>query len=367
MTLETLTCDGSRSLATMRIMLVDDHPANLDLAQQVLGGAGYTCVSATRDPAVAVRLCQADCPDVLLLDLHMPELDGFEVLARLRTLIKPPVLLPVCVLTADVSTQSRRRALSLGARDFLTKPFDPVELLVRVRNLLETRHLQIALQRANASLSDDVLARTIQLEAARFEMIERLARAGEYRDDDTQRHASRIGRRSALLARRMGIGPHEAELITHAAPLHDVGKIGVSDTILLKPGALTPAERALMQRHAAIGARLLSGGSSDILRMAERIARSHHERFDGAGYPDGLAGDAIPLVARIVAIVDVFDALTHERPYKRAWPIERALTAIRSERGRHFDPAVVDAFLTLDLDELVDLDDEASRGLVAHL
>jgi putative two-component system response regulator len=287
----------------------------------------------------------------------MPELDGFEVLARLRTLIKPPVLLPVCVLTADITIERRRRALSLGARDFLTKPVDPVELLMRVRNLLQARHLQRALQRANASLSDDVLARSIQLEAAKFEMLERLARAGEYRDDATHRHAIRIGQRSALLARRMGMTAAEAELISHAAPLHDVGKIGVRDDILLKPGPLTSDERASMQRHTLIGASLLSGGSSDILRMAEQIARSHHERFDGSGYPDAIAGDAIPVAARIVAIVDVFDALTHARPYKQAWPIDRALTAIRAERGKHFDPVVVDAFLALDLDEFVDLDD----------
>jgi putative two-component system response regulator len=217
-----------------------------------------------------------------------------------------------------------------------------------VRNLLQVQLLQDKLFEHNASLEELVAERTLDLEHARLEILERLALAAEYRDDATQEHAWRIGRTCFLLAVALGLPSGDAELVRRAAPLHDIGKIGVPDAVLLKPGKLTDEEFEQMKAHTAIGAEILSGSSSSLLRMAERIALTHHERWDGTGYPNGLARERIPLPGRIVAVADVFDALTHERPYKHAWTIEEAVAEIFHQGGRHFDPAVVHAFASLD-------------------
>jgi putative two-component system response regulator len=264
------------------------------------------------------------------------------------------------VLTADATEEVRHRALEAGARDFLTKPFSASELLLRVRNLLEVQRLHRQLRDQNASLERQVARRTGELEQARLEILDRLALAAEYRDDATQQHARRIGRTARVLASAVGLGDGQARLIGRAAPLHDIGKIGVPDAILLKPGRLTEAEFAAMKTHTTIGAGILSGGTSTLLRMAERIALSHHERWDGQGYPYGRHGTEVPLAGRIVAIADVFDALTHERPYKQAWPVATAVAEMLSQRERQFDPALLDAFATLDHDALVTrFDDQA--------
>jgi putative two-component system response regulator len=255
---------------------------------------------------------------------------------------------PFLVLTADATEETKRRALSVGARDFLTKPLDQIELLLRVRNLLQVQQLQGRLREQNESLEDEVFERTRDLEQARLEMLDRLALAAEYRDDDTQEHAWRIARSCALLASRLGLPDRGVELIRRAAPLHDIGKIGIPDAILLKPGKLTDLEFERIKTHTTIGAEILSGSRSPLLRLAERIALTHHERWDGLGYPRGLSGDEIPLAGRIVAVADAFDALTHERPYKEAWPLEKAVREILAQAGRQFDPGVVDAFSRLD-------------------
>jgi len=252
--------------------------------------------------------------------------------------------LPIVILSGDLTPEARRDALSRGAKDFVNKPFQPDELLLRIKTLLETRFLYLEIQSQNQLLEAKVRERTRELVEAQIEIIERLAIAAEFRDDNTGQHTQRVGQMSALLARHLGLPDAQVSLIARAAPLHDVGKIGVPDTILLKIGKLTPTEFELVKQHTVIGARILSGGKFPLLRLAEDIAYSHHERWDGEGYA-GLRKTDIPLAGRIVAVADVFDALTQQRPYKPAWPIGEAIAEIDRQRERQFDPGVVDAFL----------------------
>jgi len=328
-----------------RILIVDDQQANVRLLERVLESAGYTQVFGTTDSREAVPLALQCRPDLILLDLSMPHMDGFEVMRQLGQHLSPDEYLPILVLTADITSEAKQQALSIGAKDFLTKPFEITEVLLRIRNLLHARFLHVALQGQNQVLDQKVRERTRQLEKAHLEILERLALAAEYRDDCTGRHTQRVGRLSALLAGALGLAEEEVVLFRRAAPLHDVGKIGIPDLILLKPGRLTPEEFAVMKTHTTIGARILSGGSFPLLKLAEEIALRHHERWDGSGYPGGLAGEAIPLSGRILAVADSFDALTHERPYKQAWPVEEAMAEVASQSGRQFDPRVVAAFL----------------------
>ncbi len=344
---------AKEDLTELPIVAVDDEDANVLLLRRVLERAGYTSLTTTTDPTTVLSLVEEHRPRLVLLDLHMPRMDGFELMERLGELEGEPDGVAMLVLTADITDQAKRRALELGARDFLTKPIDHVELALRVRNLLQVQHLQDRLLAQNANLEEQVAARTRELEVARLEVLDRLALAGEYRDDDTQQHAWRIGRSSALMAAELGLGREQAELIGRAAPLHDIGKLGVSDAILRKPGPLSEEDFECVKRHAAIGAEILAGSSSALLQMAQVIAHSHHERWDGAGYPNGLAGEEIPLPGRIAAVADVFDALTHERPYKRAWEVDEAVAEIREGSGSQFDPAVVEVFLRLDHDTLL--------------
>jgi putative two-component system response regulator len=340
-------------LTGARVLVVDDEPANVRLLEKLLLRWGFSDVISTTNPSEVVALCRRVCPDLLLLDLQMPEPNGFELLELLAPEIRGRTRLPVLVLTADISPDVRRTALANGARDFVTKPFDPSEVELRVRNLLETRRLQLELELQNETLELRVRERTHDLDQARLETLERLALAGEYRDDNTHEHAERVGRTAAHLAEALGRSADEIELLRRAAPLHDIGKIGVPDAILLKPGRLDPSEYGLMQTHAAIGHQILSGSGSRVLRLSADIARTHHERWDGCGYPAGLAGDAIPLAGRITALADVFDALTHQRPYKDAWPIDAAVAEIRLGAGRHFDPAAVEVFEGLDPESML--------------
>jgi putative two-component system response regulator len=323
-----------------RILIVDDEPANVGLLTRILQREGYTDVLGITDSRQAPGLVEEFRPDLILLDLRMPGLDGFGVLEAIKPHLTNGNYLPVLTLTADASDQMKQAALSRGSKDFLAKPFNPIEVLLRIQNLLELRFLYLHLETA-------VRDRTRELEEAQIEIVERLARAAEFRDEDTARHTRRIGDVAAQLGRAIGLDETHVDLIRRAAPLHDVGKIATPDGILLKPGPLTPEEWQIMRQHAAIGSHMLAGGSSVLMQVAERIARSHHERWDGSGYPDGLAGEAIPIEARLVAVADVLDALTHERPYRAAWPLAKVLALIESNRGTHFDPRIVDALLAL--------------------
>ncbi len=248
----------------------------------------------------------------------MPRLDGFQVLELLQPWIHAQPAMPVLVVTADVTEETCEHALTAGARDFLTKPFNHSEVALRVANLLETREAHKQLKHSNETLEQRVLERTHELEQAKLDAIDRLALAAEYRDDDTQEHAHRVGRTAAHLAASLGVSTTSMSIIHRAAALHDIGKIGIPDAILLKPARLTSKEFEVIKTHTRIGYEILTGSSSELLRVAAQIALTHHERWDGTGYPAGLAGEDIPIAGRLVAVADVFDALTHDRPYKNA-------------------------------------------------
>jgi putative two-component system response regulator len=337
-----------------RILIVDDQQPNVILLERMLERWGYDKVTVTTQSHEVPNLCATLNPDLVLLDLQMPKPDGFELMEILAPRIETAPRMPVLILTADVTAATRQRALAVGASDFLSKPLEPIEVRLRIANLLETRRLELEMLSHNQLLEARIRERTDDLERARLELLERLALAAEYRDDNTQEHAQRVGRTVALLAAAIGLGADDVEVLLRAAPLHDIGKIGVPDAILLKTAPLSPPEFAVMQAHTTIGAQILSGSEFAILQTAERIAGSHHERWDGGGYPCRLAREAIPLAGRLVAVADVFDALIHERPYKLAWPLDRAVEEILSLSGTHFDPDVVAAFQTLDHERLID-------------
>lgn len=332
-------------LVDARILLVDDERANVLLLERILQKAGYCNVLSSTDPEAVLGLVEEFRPDLLLLDLRMPRLDGFEILERLGAEAFDRDL-PVLVLTADATKDAKRRALAAGARDFLTKPLDVDEVLLRIANMLDIRSLTLELRAKNATLEDRVIERTRELEESHIETFERLALAAEYRDDDTGQHTRRVGRMAAILGQELGLASDAVQLLERAAGLHDVGKIGVPDAILLAPRKLTPEEFDVVKTHTVIGAKILSGSRSPLMLMAEEIAWSHHERWDGRGYAGAIA-EEIPLMGRITTVADVFDALTHERPYKEAWPLERAIDEIAAQRGEQFDPRIVDAFVAI--------------------
>lgn len=340
------------SLADSRILIVDDEPGNVQLLQRILVREGYRRVTGLSNPREAMAVIDEDRLDVVLLDLHMPVVDGYQILESIMTSLDPGRrTLPVIVLTADATPEARRRALTSGAADFITKPFDVVEVALRIRNTLERHQLHSEVRRQNELLEDRVRARTIELERAQLETFERLALAAEFRDDDTGKHTRRVGGVARAIAEQLGMAGIDLDLLERAAGLHDVGKIGVPDGILLKPDRLTPEEFEVVKTHTVIGARILSGSHSPLLQLGEIIAGSHHERWDGRGY-HGLAGEDIPLHARITSLADAFDAMTTDRPYRAARSREEAIGEIRRERGGQFDPNVVDVFLDLGIDSV---------------
>ncbi|MCS6918850.1 MAG: response regulator [Fimbriimonadales bacterium] len=312
------------------VCVVDDEPNTLEFLRALLQEMGFHRVIATTNAHDTLQLMRTVRPDLMLLDWHLDDMDSEEVLRQLR-LAYPDEIIPVIVLTGDLSPDVKHRALAVGASDFLHKPFDIAEALLRIQNHMEIRRLH--------------QTRTRELELARVEILERLARAAEYRDDTTGQHIVRVGRLSEQIGRVMGLNEELLFQLRHAAPLHDVGKIGIPDSILRKSGALSPEEWQVMQQHTVIGARILEGCPYPVIQMAHQIALTHHERWDGEGYPQGLQGEQIPLWGRIVAVADAYDAMTSDRPYRPAMSHEQSVEIIRAERGRQFDPSVVDAFL----------------------
>lgn len=336
-----------KDIKDSRILIVDDEQANLTLIEKVLELDGYQNFTSTVDSTKAAELYQQFQPHLILLDLNMPVFDGFDVMEQLAAIDPDEKFPSILVLTAQTDRETRIRALNSGAKDYVHKPFDRVELLSRIRNQLEVRRLYETVQNNNNLLEEKVAERTRELQETRLEVIHRLGIAAEYRDNETGLHIIRMSKVSAALAKAVGLSDHECELILNSSPMHDIGKLGIPDSVLLKPGKLDPDEWKIMQTHTSIGAEILSGGDTDLLEQARLIAITHHEKWDGSGYPTGLKGEGIPLVGRIVALADVFDALTSERPYKKAWPVDKAIDYIKEMSGSQFDPALVEIFITI--------------------
>lgn len=329
----------------VRIVFVDDNVANLKfytvLARQLEGPVEVETFNVS---AAALSRCEAAEPDLIVLDYRMPPPDGLEFIRGYRR-FHPDSDTPIIMLTGDNDREVRHQALALGASDFLNKPADPVEFLSRIRNLLKLRERGVRLANHAATLTEEVRAATREIADREHETIIRLMRALEYRDNDTGMHVLRMGQYSRLIGQAMSLSEEEQDLLLRATPMHDIGKVSTPDNVLLKPGKLEPSEWTVMKNHAQAGYDILAGSSSKILQMAAQIALSHHERWDGTGYPQGLRGDAIPLCARICAVGDVFDALMSNRPYKCAWHFEDAMGLIQQEGGKHFDPTVAQWFL----------------------
>ncbi|MGH2774980.1 MAG: HD domain-containing phosphohydrolase [Actinomycetota bacterium] len=352
---------GAPGFSDARILVVDDQSINLRFAASVLRQAGYTNFETIGDPRDVVPNVQSGGADLILCDLHMPRLDGYGVMKALEDVIPENSYVPIVILTADTTIEARQRALSLGAKDFLTKPLDPTEMVLRIANLLETRSLHLRLRAHSDRLEDVVVQRTAALSAAlerveamqqdlrlsQEETVKRLSMAAELRDPTSGAHIDRMSQYCMLLAERIGINFERAETIRIASQMHDVGKIAIPDSILLKPGPLEHSERIEMQRHAEIGQRILAGSRSELMDTAATIAGTHHERVDGQGYPHGLRGEQIPVEGRIAAIADVFDALTSDRVYRPAIPADDALELMTSGAGRHLDAGLLQEFLGL--------------------
>ena len=348
-----------------RILLVDDEPLNIRVVRKYLAGAGYTEFCSTTNPAEVLPTIIRSEPDLVLLDIVMPKFSGLDILSAIRA-DEHVAHIPVVMLTALEDHETKYQALGLGATDFLAKPVDPSELVSRVRNVLVVKAHHDHLRHHAAELERMVKERTAQLEASHQNVIHCLARAAEFRDDDTGRHVLRVGCYAAIIARQLGWDEGKVQMLQQAAQLHDVGKIGIPDSILTKPGKLTTEEFETIQKHcgfgkrifesltesewsqwrthAELGQKILGDCTSPVLEMAAQIALTHHERWDGTGYPIGLAGEDIPLVGRITAVADVFDALSTKRSYKPAFPLEKCFSILTEGRGGHFDPQVLDAF-----------------------
>lgn len=352
-----------------KILIVDDEDAIRRVLRRLLVAEGYDVIEA-EDGRRALDLAWSHNVDTVLLDVMMPAFDGFEVCRHLRADDRTAHT-PVVFVTAAVDREFRRQARAVGADDFLSKPFDEIELLARVRNTVRVKMYYDSLARERNDLRVEIDGRTQELQSAtarleqvqreltiaREETILRLARAAEFRDDETAAHLQRMSHYCYLLGQKRGLDDYTCEMLLVASPMHDVGKIGIPDSILLKPGRLTPDEFQIMKQHAEIGYQILSGSESPLVDLAAKIAHTHHEKWNGAGYPGGMQGEEIPIEGRIAAVADVFDALTSARPYKPAWSVDDAVALMRKGRGEHFDPELVDLFLD-SLGEILEIKDQ---------
>jgi putative two-component system response regulator len=335
-----------------KILAIDDNILNIQILKKILSNAGFINISSTTDPTQAVAIYKELEPDLVLLDLNMPKMDGFAVMVQL-SLLNPDDYLPLLILTAE-DESVRFKALHGGAKDFLHKPYERLDVILKSRNIIEVRLLYNQIKNHNAALDQQINERIKEIRDTRLDVIQRLAIAAELRDAGTGKHIYRMSRYCQLLALAVGFSKEQGELLLTTSALHDIGKIAIPDTILLKPSSLTTHEFEIIKTHTILGARMLSGSDSVFLKMAETIALNHHEKWDGRGYPHGLRGDEIPLVGRICAIADVFDALSSTRPYKEAWSFERTMTEINNLKGTHFDPKLAEAFMdkTKDIKEV---------------
>ncbi|MCA9184716.1 MAG: response regulator [Pirellulaceae bacterium] len=377
--------DGTAPLfdpASATILMVDDEPIDMQMLRVYLEEAGYERFEFATNASQAIERAVESPPDVVLIDT-MPDGSGFDVLRALRADRKLHRV-PIVMLTSIGNPSAKRTALKWGVSDFLTKPVDPIELVLRLRNSIDAKVLQDSMAQHSHELEERVLQRTAELDAARCEALQCLARAAEYRDDDTGQHVVRVGRYVAMIARKLGMHPRQVELLELAAQLHDVGKIGIPDSILLKPGRLEPEEFDIMKKHCEFGRAIIRPmtdsrwqicrriptenspaftSSSPVMKLAASIAETHHERWDGSGYPRGLKGEEIPVEGRITAIADVFDALSNARPYKPAYERTKCFKILEEGRGNHFDPELLDLFFSC-TDEIDALQHEACLELV---
>ncbi len=328
------------------ILIIDDDIISVRMLEDMLKKAGYLNYRSLMDPRDACQAYQKFKPDLILLDINMPFLNGFQVIDELKKL-KPSSYLPILIVTEEENAQVKLRSLEAGARDFIHKPYDRFEVLLRIRNLLEVRMLDKALWDQNRILEEKVNERTLELHDTRLDVIHRLARAAEFRDQETGEHIVRMSQYATCLGRATGMNNGQVDLLLTTSPLHDIGKLGIPDSILLKPGKLTTEEFEIMKTHTTIGAKLLGGSRSAFMKMAETIALTHHEKWDGSGYPNHIKENQIPMVGRICGICDVFDALTSQRPYKQPWPFQKAVEEVKSQSGKHFEPYLVETFVKI--------------------
>jgi putative two-component system response regulator len=334
----------------VKILVVDDEDRNLRLMKLLLTSFGYDVLTASNGEE-ALEMVHDIPPDVILLDIMMPKMDGFEVAKQLKREEETKII-PIVMVTALNGVEDRVKALEAGADDFLNKPVDKTELRARVQSLVKVKAYNDHMQNYQKELEAEVAKRTIQLRQAlkklkevSLESIFHLCRAAEYKDENTGDHIKRMSHYASAVARKMGLNKQTVEDLLYTAPMHDAGKIGIPDHILLKPSKLNNKEWETMKQHTIVGAQILAGSGAKFIKLAEIIALTHHERWDGSGYPKGLKGSKIPLIGRIAAIADVFDALTSKRPYRmKPFSLEEAFNYIKEGRGRHFDPKVVDAF-----------------------
>ncbi len=338
--------DTPQGLSQSKILIIDDEPMNLSLMIDLLECEGYEYIVAETNPEKGLILYEKKEFDILLLDINMPGLDGFEVMQKIKEMNKemtPPIL----VLTASHQQEICNRALESGATDFISKPFNSDEALNRIKNLLYSYHTKKQLISMNCNLENLVKLRTHELTESKLKVIQHLGFAAEYRDTETAAHTIRVGEYSRLLGQKLRLDSDMVDLLHQSAPLHDIGKIGIPDAILLKPGKFEPEEWEIMKTHASIGAEILENDNDPLIVMARSIALTHHEKWNGQGYPCGLSGNKIPIEGRIVMLADVYDALTMIRPYKTAWTTEETITFIKKESGISFDPEIVHQFLNV--------------------
>jgi putative two-component system response regulator len=327
-----------------QVLIIDDTEINLILFTALVKKLGDCVPHAFAQARNALTWLVDNDPDLIIVDYMMPDIDGLEFMRLLRE-IPGRDAVPVVMITANDQKQLRYRALDLGASDFLTKPVDKVEFLARTRNMLLVSDARKQLTDRAAWLADEVRKATAEIVARERETVFRLCKAAEYRDPETGAHILRMAHYSRLIARGLGLSAEDQELLLEASPMHDIGKVGIADKILLKPGRLDADEFEVMKHHAIYGYELLKGSSSRVLQAGAEIARGHHEKYDGSGYPAGISGTDIPVFSRIVAVADVFDALTSQRPYKAAWTLEAAVDFLLKGSGTHFDPQCVQSFL----------------------